>query len=77
VSKARFEPAIWHQVVKKWLSYRERDVLGRALKPDEVQEVASMIRRIVAIVLLSPALDANYERVKANAAPIKKESALL
>ena len=25
-----------YQVIKKWLSYRERKVLGRALKPEEV-----------------------------------------
>ena len=25
-----------YQVLKKWLSYRERDVLGRSLRPEEV-----------------------------------------
>ena len=35
--------AIWnyrlggYQVLKKWLSYRERDILGRPLGPEEVQ----------------------------------------
>ena len=35
--------AVWgyklggYQVLKKWLSYRERGVLGRPLKPEEVQ----------------------------------------
>lgn len=56
-----------YQVVKKWLSYRERDILGRALRPDEVQYVSEMIRRIAAILLLGPALDRNYETVRANA----------
>ena len=56
-----------YQVIKKWLSYRERDVLGRPLSREEVQEVSDMTRRIAAILLLSPALDANYEMVKENA----------
>jgi Type ISP C-terminal specificity domain len=31
-----------YQVIKKWLSYREQSVLGRALTPDEVAYVAEM-----------------------------------
>jgi len=50
-----------YQVIKKWLSYRERVILGRALKPEEVAYASVMIRRIAAILLLSPVLDANYE----------------
>jgi hypothetical protein len=53
------------QVIKKWLSYRERDQLGRDLSTDEVEEVTAMARRIAAIILLEPALDANYQAVKA------------
>ena len=53
-----------YQVIKKWLSYRERDLLGRALTVDEVREVTSMARRIAAILLLEPALDANYQTIK-------------
>ncbi len=56
-----------YQVIKKWLSYREQSVLGRALKPDEVAYVSEMIRRIAAILLMGPALDANYAAAKANA----------
>jgi hypothetical protein len=56
-----------YQVIKKWLSYREREILGRSLKPEEVAYVSEMIRRISAILLLSPALDANYEVAKSNA----------
>ena len=55
-----------YQVMKKWLSYRERPLLGRDLKPDEARYVTEMTRRIAAILLLEPALDANYERVKAD-----------
>jgi hypothetical protein len=55
-----------YQVVKKWLSYRERPLLGRDLTADEARYVMEMARRIAAILLLEPALDANYERVKAD-----------
>ncbi len=53
-----------YQVIKKWLSYRERDLLKRDMKPEEVEEVSAMARRIAAIILLGPALDANYQAVK-------------
>ena len=52
--------------MKKWLSYRERALLGRDLKPDEVRYVTEMTRRITAILLLELALDESYERVKAD-----------
>jgi hypothetical protein len=55
-----------YQVIKKWLSYRERPLLGRDLSPDEARYVTEMTRRIAAILLLEPALDANYEMVKAD-----------
>jgi SAM-dependent methyltransferase len=56
-----------YQVIKKWLSYRENAVLGRALKPDEVAYFSEMVRRIAAILLLSRALDANYTAAKTDA----------
>jgi hypothetical protein len=55
-----------YQVIKKWLSYRERALLGRDLKVDEARYVTEMVRRIAALVLMGPELDANYERVKAD-----------
>jgi hypothetical protein len=55
-----------YQVIKKWLSYRERALLGRALTAGEAREVTHTARRIAALVLLQPELDANYERVKSN-----------
>jgi Type ISP C-terminal specificity domain/N-6 DNA Methylase len=54
-----------YQVMKKWLSYREQRVLGRALSPPEIVEVTAMARRLAALVLLQPALDANYKAVAA------------
>lgn len=55
-----------YQVIKKWLSYREMGVLGRGLKVEEATEVRDMARRIAGIVLMEPALNANYEAVKAD-----------
>jgi len=56
-----------YQVIKKWLSYREGDLLGRPLKQEEVREVTDMARRLGALLLLEPELDANYEAVKRSA----------
>lgn len=58
-----------YQVLKKWLSYRERDLLDRSLTPGEVREAMHIARRIAAILLLGPALDANYLAVKAHTYP--------
>jgi hypothetical protein len=58
-----------YQVLKKWLSYREYAILRRPLHPDEAREVTSIARRLAAIILLQPALDANYQAVKAAAFP--------
>ncbi len=59
-----------YPVIKKWLSYRERDVLGRDLKLDEVRYVTEMVRRIAAILLMGPALDAHYAAVKEEVADL-------
>ena len=48
--------AVWHyklggyQVLKKWLSYRDRDILGRPLSVEEVQYFSHTARRIAAIL---------------------------
>ena len=59
-----------YQVIKKWLSYREHELLGRALTPDEAREVTHMARRIAALILLQPELDRNYQAVKAATVPL-------
>ncbi len=47
--------AVWnyklggYQVLKKWLSYRERGILDRPLHPDEVRRFTDIARRIAAI----------------------------
>lgn len=56
-----------YQILKKWLSYREAPVLGRALTVAEAREVRDMARRLAALVLLEPELDANYHAVAAAA----------
>ncbi len=53
-----------YQVIKKWLSYRERGILGRALKMDETRAVTDIARRVTAILLMEPELDANYDLAK-------------
>ena len=55
--------AVWdyklggYQALKKWLSYRERAILGRPLTPDEIQHFTHTARRIAAILLLTPKPD--------------------
>jgi hypothetical protein len=49
-----------YQVIKKWLSYHEKTLLGRDLTADEARYVTEMVRRLAALVLLQPSLDANY-----------------
>ena len=53
--------AVWeyrlsgYQVLKKWLSYRERNILGRALSIEEVLEFTEIARRIGALrICLDP-----------------------
>ncbi len=53
-----------YQVIKKWLSYREHELLGRALTENEVYEVMRMARRIAALLLIEPALNTNYQATK-------------
>jgi hypothetical protein len=58
-----------YQVLKKWLSYREftsepaSPLLHRALRPEEAAYFAQVVRRIAAILLLGPTLDASYRAI--------------
>ena len=53
--------AVWsyklggYQVLKKWLSYRERKILDRALLPEGVQHFTDTARRIAAILVATNA----------------------
>ena len=57
--------AVWsyrlggYQVLKKWLSYRERSILGRVLGPEEVQHFTDTARRIAAILCLTDSAGRN------------------
>jgi hypothetical protein len=67
VPEAVWEYAIGgYQVLKKWLSYRERQVLGRDITKDEAREFTHIVRRIAALLLLEPELDKNYAAAKIN-----------
>ena len=67
--------AVWefsiggYQVLKKWLSYREQEVLGRPLTLAEAREATAIVRRLAGIVLLRPTLDANYKAIRDAAYP--------
>jgi hypothetical protein len=51
-----------YPVVKKWLSYCEYKVLGRALKTEELTYIAEVVRRLKAPLLVGEDLDANYRK---------------
>ena len=59
--------AVWecriggYQVLKKWLSYRDRSIIRRPLLQAEISHFQQTARRIAAILLLGPALDASYQ----------------
>jgi hypothetical protein len=61
--------AVWdytiggYQVIKKWLSYREKTLLGRGLTPDEVRYVTEMARRLAALIAMQDSLDDNYRKI--------------
>ena len=50
--------AVWryklggYRVLKKWLSYRERNILARPLTPEEVQHFTDTARRIAALLAI-------------------------
>lgn len=65
--------AVWefriggYQVVKKWLSLPRGGRARPAPHARQGREVTGMIRRLAAIVIMGPALDANYRAVVADA----------
>ncbi len=68
--------AVWrftiggYQVLKKFLSYRERPLLGRAMTASEVRYVRDVARRLAALRLMGPELDANYRACAAAHRPL-------
>jgi hypothetical protein len=59
-----------YAVIKKWLSYREKELLGRSLTVDEARYVIQMARRVAALMLLGPELDKNYAATKIGSYPL-------
>lgn len=60
--------AIWnykpggYQVIKKWLSYRERAILGRSLEPHEIQHFTDSARRVGEILMRTANLGPTSDR---------------
>jgi hypothetical protein len=48
------------QVLRKWLSYRDKKILGRDLRIDEIRQFTDICLRLTELVLLGPQLDQNY-----------------
>jgi len=61
--------AVWdytiggYQVIKKWLSYREKPLLGRGLTPDEIRYITEIARRLATLIAMQTSLDDNYQKV--------------
>lgn len=67
-----------YQTLKKWLSYREHEVLKRALNAEEVAHFRNMARRIATLLLMGPTLDKNYQNCGADiysAGPVTADNA--
>ncbi len=64
--------AVWdytiggYPVLKKWLSYREKPLLGRGLTPGEIRHITETSRRLAALLALHPRLDDNYRAAAAS-----------
>ena len=56
-----------HPVIKKWLSYREKEIIGRDLNLSEVEHFTEMVQHITALILMRDRLDRNYEECCDNA----------
>ena len=58
--------AVWdftlggYGVLKKWMSYRDEAVIGRALTRAEAMELSLIARKIASLIALQSALDENY-----------------
>lgn len=56
-----------YQVLKKWLSYRDQEVIGRSITVAEAREAVGIVRRLTGVILMQPALDASYVAIRAQA----------
>ncbi|WP_222298582.1 type ISP restriction/modification enzyme [Rhizobium leguminosarum] len=56
-----------YPVLKKWLSYRETEVMGRPLRGEEMLHFAKTVRRITEILCMGPALDSVHALARESA----------
>jgi hypothetical protein len=74
--------AVWethiggYQVLKKWLSYRDGSILRRPLTEAEIGHVQATARRLAALRLMGPALDASFRASAAAHAPLPSGAGL-
>lgn len=52
-----------YQVLNKWLSLPGAAVAGRPLLAEEARYFTQVVRRVAAILLMGPALDASYAAI--------------
>ncbi len=58
---------------EKWLSYREKPLLGRSLSIEEVRYITETARRLAALLSLQAALDENYQTITQSTASCNRE----
>jgi hypothetical protein len=56
-----------YQALKKWLSYRETEIMGRPLRGEEILHFAQTARRITEILAMGPALNETHELARGDA----------
>ena len=56
-----------YPVLKKWLSYRETEVMGRPLHGEEMLHSAKTVRRVTEILCMGPALDSVHALARESA----------
>lgn len=61
-----------YPVLRKWLSYRDTSVTGRALNRNELDYFTQMVRRLAALRLLEPSLNRIYARIRDCAGAFEK-----
>ncbi|PTY04580.1 DNA methyltransferase [Opitutaceae bacterium EW11] len=62
-----------YQVLKKWLSYREVKLLGRAITSDEAQSFTVFVRRIAALLSMQADLDGHYSASADDSVQLKRK----
>jgi len=64
-----------YQVLKKWLSYRDKSVLKRAITNDESREFRRIVRRLTRLIALENELNTNYAAIAANSLLLDSQNA--